>query len=486
MEPARLHFLNINTDPYRRIWTAITIRVAWELVRSGVRPNGLVLREAREHALWVIPATSGLAEADAIATGATHDFIERLRGNYRVWKPDPDLQLLPDPRWRQDILEAADPVHNMVFRFHYADGLSLEEVEKMIKVDRRTLKGAREAVRGLARSVLSASGLSFTDWDAARFDRFLARVASAAGDRCPGPWGLHTTSGQAHAEDCPRCSRASRLMKEGVLSSADLAPPEDTPCLPDRMLDLTCVQIHPEARRHLRIFERTFGKYARKAAEGTYLIDNSSVPDLQERLAALAENGSPPNSQLRIVRREVPGRWGRSAVLGPGPDWLQTESWSMGWGEVEGLDLLPPPLPPPPSSWSLWLGAGAVAFIAALLGLWVFRTPPPGVLTLTAMRAQDGLFFRTDLNANIEVWAFQNQKLVQLFHSQSAADKGLLASGDGGYFLPSTADTWVLIAAPEPINDGIPVAGILAESKEKAAETRLEELIPEAEVTFVR
>ena len=120
-------------DPYRRLWTTTTIRVAWELVRAGVRPKGSLLREAREHALSRMPSDAGNAEADAIATAAAREFVDRLSNKYRPYRADPDLHLLPDPRWRHEIVALATPVHDLVFRLHYADGLSLEEVERSSK-----------------------------------------------------------------------------------------------------------------------------------------------------------------------------------------------------------------------------------------------------------------------------------------------------------------------------------------------------------------
>ena len=51
-------------DPLRRLWGPVTVRVAWDLVRAGVAVRPQLLRAVREHALWRIPPTAGLAEAE--------------------------------------------------------------------------------------------------------------------------------------------------------------------------------------------------------------------------------------------------------------------------------------------------------------------------------------------------------------------------------------------------------------------------------------
>jgi len=474
-----------NTDPHRRFWTALTIRVAWELVRMGVRPKGSTLREAREHALWLVPQDAGLAEAEAIAGAAAKDFADRLKGNYRPWRPDPDLHILPSPHWRKAVHAAAEPVHDLVFRLHYADGLSLEEMEQSTRINRSTLRTAREAVRELVRSVTQQDGIHTDDWDIARFDRFIARVASAAGDACPGPWGLGTEGGKAHAESCPRCSRALRLMRGGYLSSTELQPPEDR-CLPTNAVDLVCVMISPEARRHQKLISRTFGEHLRAVTEEVFFLNGSQIPDLEERLVALAENNTPPASQMRVVRRSLPGRWGRYAVLGPATDWLQTEVQGMTWGEVAGINPLPEPLPAPPSSAQWWVAAAGVALLAGLLGMWVFRPGYDGQ-SVMAQRTESGLVFQAAIDAHVDVWALQGMNIVPLFHSRSPADKGVLATGDGRYVVNTPADAYVVITRNSEVPENFPVAGAIAQSNsDRATEGRLKDELSGAEVAVIR
>ena len=108
-------------DSSRHLWTPITIRVAWELVRAGVRPKGAVLQEAREHVLSLLPSQASLSDADLIAIDGTKDFVRRIQDIYQPWRPDPDLSIQPEARWRRDIQAALQPAHDVVFRLHFAD-----------------------------------------------------------------------------------------------------------------------------------------------------------------------------------------------------------------------------------------------------------------------------------------------------------------------------------------------------------------------------
>jgi hypothetical protein len=474
------------TDPLRRLWAPVTIRVAWELVRSGLRPKGSLLREAREHALFRVPPDANSSEAELIATAAAREFVDRLNGIYKPWKLDPDLHLLPDPRWRQQITALAGPVHDLVFRLHYADGLGLDELERSSRLDRSTLRAGREAVRALARQVLTEAGVLGSDWDMPRFDRFIARVATAAGDRCPGPWGLSTEAGRSHAESCPRCSRALRMMKEGILSSSDLTPPDEN-CLPTEPVDLVALMIAPQARKHIKILERTLTPHVRRGGEDLFLVDGGAVEDLQDRLCALAENGTPPSSMMRVVRRLLPGRWGRYAILGPGPEYLRSEIQTMEWGDSEGIERLPEPLPPPPSSASWWMVTLGIGLVAGLMGLWIFRPEAMGELPLKVEKTSEGLVFQTSLEASVDVWGIQGANLLPLFHSESAADKGILSTGDGRYRLPTIADAYVVIASPKPLAKDTPIAGAIVQGgSDGGVERRLEEALPGSAVVVAR
>lgn len=454
-------------DPLRRLWGPVTIRVAWDLVRAGVQVRAPTLRLVREHALWRVPASAGLAEAEAAASLAVAEYLARAEGRYAPWAPDPDWAILPDPRWREAVDALADPMHAAVFRLHYADGLPLAEVERRTGLDEVLLRGAREAVRELARAVMAEDGVSLDGWDAARVDRLLARVATAAGDLCPGPGGLATETGRAHAENCPRCSRALRLVREGLLSPSDLFPPEDGRCLPVGTVDLLCILLHPDGRNHTRGLLRALGDAGRLLGDDGVLAVASD--DTLAALRDAAERGAPPASQLRVLRRVVPGRWGKRAVLGPGVDDALSATRSLAWGEVQGLDPLPEPLPPPPSAARWWAAAALFVLLAAGAAAWaLFPGPPPSLVALQAHAEPGAVVFDTDDAAWVDVLAVRGGTVEVAFHSGTVGDKGTLATGDGRYRLAHAAPSFVVVAAPGPLEEVERVVAALPAGPEAA------------------
>ncbi|MDP2314150.1 MAG: hypothetical protein Q8P41_14705 [Pseudomonadota bacterium] len=452
------------SDPLRRLWGPITIRVAWDLLRAGVQPRPPTLRAARDHALWRLPADAGLADAEARASAAVEDFLARCAGRYAAAEPDPDLDVLTSPIWREAILAASDPIHDAVLRLHYADGLPLEEVERRTGIETALLRGARDAVRELAREVVGEDGVSLEGWEPARLDRLLVRIATAAGDLCPGPGGLATEHGRAHAEGCPRCSRALRMFREGVLSPGDLFPPEDGACLPTSTVDLCCIGVHPDARKHARALAKALGDAARLLPEDVLLIDTARV-DLQPLLVQASERGAPPAARLRIVRRTVAGRWVPRAVIGPGVETLLTALPGMAWGEVEGMEPLPEPLPPPPSAARYWVGAAFVALLAVAAGVWTFQPGvPPTDVALEAHAQPGAVLFDTDDDAWVEVIALRDGRAEVVFHSDTPGAKGALATGDGRFRLETEADALVLVASRVRLDGVERVLGVLPPS----------------------
>ncbi len=443
--------LTLPTDPLRRLWGPITIRCAWDLLRAGVQVRPATLRAARDHALWRMPAGVSQAEAEAITSACVEDYLARCNGRYLPFVRDPDLDIVPVPAWRDAISSLADPIHDTVFRLHYADGLAIEEVERRTTLDVSLLRGAREALRELARVVLLDEGVILDGWEPARLDRLIARISTAAGELCPGPGGLTTEHGRAHADACPRCSRALRLRSGGILSPSDLFAPDDGGCLPSTRLDLAVIGVHPDARRFVRPLARSFGAACRMVSEDVLLVDAANV-DVQALLTDAAERASPSASQLRVVRQRVPGKWTPRAVLGGGVDGLLTAVQAQAWGQTSGIASLPEPLPPPPSAARWWVGAALLAVLAAASGVVALRPPRTDVsVALEAVREPGAVLFDTDEDAWVDVLAIRAGHVEVVFHSEHPADKGRLGTGDGRYRVVAEADDLVVIASPGPI-----------------------------------
>lgn len=433
-------------EPLRRLWGPITIRVAWELTRRGVNPRPATLRAAREHALWRMPPGADLAEAEARVGFAVDEYCRRLHGDYRPALVDPDVTLLPDPRWRDTVLGSLEPLQEAIFRLHYGDGEPFGPLVERLGVRPVQARAAREALRECVREVVGAGGLSTEGWDQARVDRLIERVANAAGDACPGPGGLATDVGRSHADGCPRCSRALRLIREGLLSPSDLFTPDHEPCLPEPDLDLVVVAVHPDARGR-KLLNSSLGEVGILLDEGLWALPG---PEAEPRLSALTEVNRPPASQLRGVRRVVAGRWGR-ALTGVGVDALIQDVRGLAWGELRGFGPLKEGEAGPPSPIRWWAAAVLALAITTALGIFVLRSPARGDVDLRAEARTGAVAFWAEPGSYVDVVSVAPFAVV--FHSGSPADKGTLARPDGSYELATVAGSWLVVAGSTPLDD---------------------------------
>lgn len=472
-------------DPRRRLWGPVTTAVAWELVVRGVRVRLPVLTEVREHALWMVPPDAPLAEAEVRAADAARDWLARVSGVCAPFPRDPDLDIVPSARWREAIHDRGDVVRDTLFRLHYADGVPLDQVEARTRIDGPLLRSAREALREATRAVVAEDGLSLEGWDPARLDRLIGRIAVASGDACPGPTGLATDAGRAHAEACPRCTRVLRLLREGVLSPSDLFPPEGAPALAEATTDLALVQVHPDARGQLRALTALFA--ARPLGPDVVAVDVGAHPGFEATLRELAERGKPAAAALRVARRVVRARWARKALVGPGVLDLQRDLSLLGWGEVRGIDVLPEVVPPPPSAVRWWMGAALLGLVAIAAGVWVSVPGPVGPRTeLEAAADAGGVVFDTDDRAYVDVIAIRAGTSSLVFHSEGPADKGALATGDGRYRLAAEADAFLVVAALVPLADlPLVVSAVPSGTDTSTLRSRVRERYPSAALDLV-
>jgi hypothetical protein len=478
----------IDPELVRRAWSVLTVRVAWELVRGGVQVRPPTLRAARDHAIWRLTGVRDVAEAEARAARATEEFLARADGRWDALEDDPDLGVPARYSHTVALLDALETEHEAVFRLHHADGMALEEAAPRCGLDLSEARAAREAIREVARQVLTADHPAARSWESARLDRWISRVAGLPEGDCPGPGGLITEAGRAHAERCPRCSKALRLLREGMLGPADLAPPEETGVLPIGEADLACILVHPDARRHVRALARAFGSTARVSAGGDeILVHAATCPELEPILLDAAERDAPGRAHMRVARMQVRGRWTRPAPIGPGLPSLRARAASLAWGEVSGVAPLPEPLPPPPSMARWWLGAAVTSLAAILVGTWACVSDPARTgVPLEAQAVPGGVRFDTDDLAWAFVAALGPSGPSPVLVSARPADKGALATGDGAFVAQGSADRWLIVAANEKLDDFVTVlrSGPVGESGEDMA-ARLQARWPAAHVEVV-
>ena len=466
--------------PARRHWSALTITVAWELARAATRVRPPLLHAAREHVAWRLAANASLAETEAVAAVATREFLARRKGNYARWTPDPDVDILPDPRWREAVIATSTPLHEAVFRLHFGDGVPLEELAPRLKVDVSWLRPAREAVRELVRVIVAEDGVPTEGWEPARVDRLVSRVALAAGDRCPGPGGLGTDIGRAHGESCPRCGRALRLIREGVLATGDLFAPDAS--MPPANTTLTLLQVHAEARKHLAELVRVLPGAVRVADDQLMYAGDEA---LDVALRDLAEAATPARTQLRLVRASVPGRIVDGVVIGRAYDSLQEAVQLLPWGEARGVAALPEPLPPPPSAARWWATAALLASLAMVAAVAAMQAREPGPLfVVRASRDATGVTFDTDDSAFVDVLAIAPDRAEVVFHSATPADKASLVTGDGRYHAEVDARPLLVVASPTRIEDAAIVVAAARDVDD--ARVRLHSRYPEAAIVVIR
>lgn len=466
--------------PARRHWGALTIAVAWELVCSGTRMRPSLLRAAREHAAWRVPATAGLAETEAVATAATREFLVRRRHRYERWVVDPDLDILPDPRWRAAVLATATPIHEALFRLHFGDGVPLDDLSRQLNMELHLLRPVREAVRELVRAIVAEDGVPTEGWEPARVDRLVVRVALAAADRCPGPGGLATDIGHAHGEACPRCGRALRLIREGALAASDLFAPDSAVPPPNTIL--TLVQVHADGRKHIAALLRALPGAVRVSDDQLVVaLDDAELAALGEQ----AERGAPARETLRVVRDSVPGRIVDGVVIGGALDSLREAAQILPFGQVRGLEPLPPRRAPAPSAVRWWVAAALVATLALAAAVLAGQEgEPPPHFSVRATRDASGVIFDTADEAFVDVFALAPNRAEVLFHSTSPADKAVLATRDGRYRADVDERPVIVIASTVPILDAATI--VAAAQDVDDARVILHSRYPEAAIVVIR
>ena len=471
----------------RRHWSAITIAVAWELARREHRVRPAALAAARDHATWRLSPTASLAECEAVASAAARDFLDRRGGVYAAYAPDPDAELLPGPAWRDAVLGSVTPLHEAVFRLHYGDGVPLEELARRLEVDASWVRAAREAVRELVRVVVAEDGVSTEGWAPERLDRLAGRVALAAGDRCPGPGGLGTDLGRAHAETCPRCARALRLLREGVIAAADLFAPPVEHRVPPGPSEFLALSLHVDARAALRSLAAALPGFVRVDADT--LVGPASDAAV-ETIRSAAREGAPRRAQVRVVRATAPGRLAEDpvagpAVVGPAVERLRELLGAMPWGEARGVDPLPETLPAPPSAARWWAAAALVLGLASVAGVVATRPPPSApAVELVASRAGSEVIFDTSDRAYVDVASLTSAHSEVLFHSTRPADKAALATGDGRFRVPADTRPVLVVSAAEELVDLPAIVAVAADMAD--ARQRVADRYPSAAIAVVR
>lgn len=448
----------LRPDALRLAWLPVTVRVAWDLLSHGLKVRPELLRDAREHVLRSLPDGIGIDDVEQLASAYTLDYLHRVRERrYRRPAADPDATLPAPRRWRDQLVSASDHIADAVLRLHYGDGLSIERVEHNIAVDAALLVAAQEGLREATREIGRIDELPIGSWTDARLDRLLVRIANAPARGCPGPMGLLSEAGRAHGDICPRCSRAIRLIRHGVLAPSDLFPPDGRPLYAEGQYGLLALLLHPDARRSQSVVADALGDAATPVGPDAWLIDEGDLAVIGPRLIELAELGTPLRHHLRGALVHGPIRWSKGVALGPLPTTAFEAARARPWAEIHGMAPLPPPRPPPPSSARWWIATAALALTVGLVGAAMFvvdpgERPAAPPVELVQTGAQSSLRFDAADGAAVDVLAVVDGRVVRLGDG-SVAGKGRWATGDGDYQVHVPSPAFLLLTSPTPLAD---------------------------------
>lgn len=438
----------------RAAWSAITVQTAWRLVSFGMSVRPRLLDDAREHVLRSLPSDCTVDDAEWLAPALVDEFLARKqgRGGHRVSPPELVVDEAPR-RWREQLLGAVDRLGDACFRLHYADGLSIVDVASHLRVTSARIVAALSAVRLCAADIIQSEHPRLRPSDD-ELDQILSRLALYAEPGGPGPMGLLTPAGLAHADQCPRASRAVRLVRAGHLDVRALFPPRDG--IADQQVDLLVVLLHPDGHGARGALVSGLGSHARSHGPNCWVISEGGIDRARDALLQLCSAGTPGRHHVRGVRIRGPGRWSREVLLGPLVTHALEAARARPWGEVAGLCELPPARPPPPRATVPWLVALAMGAAAVLAAAWVGRpvvTPPPAPIAASFSAVDGGWDVRFDTSdrASLDV-IVEVDGALHVAHRDIRAAKGSWATGEGDFRLRVAGDGVAIVSSPAGVD----------------------------------
>ena len=473
-------------------WAGITVRVAWALLEAGVKVRTPVLRAARDHVLYHLPANTTVPVAEDRAASLTRAFVATARH-----RPLPefaqDAAMPLSPRWRKALEDSLTPLTRAILRLHYADGRPLEHLVRILQVDRVTLEGARGGLREVVRRMGANDGLELDGWSGDRVDALLGRLAAFATGPCPKLQEVIEGKQVEHVKRCTRCDRAQRMILGGVLGVDDLLPPV-LGARPSQHARVLALHFHPDGRHHRARILREADLPCFPVGDDLLLMDGSEPEAAHALVVLAAEVGAPHRDHLRGAVLEGPGRWSRYGLIGPLVDEARHVVRSRSWGTVETLGELPAPLPDPPSA-RVWWAVAVLLLLVSGFGLRAATSPSPLAeshqLQVDFSNGRGGVWTDFDVaeDALVTLVREADQELDVVLSSQGAFDKADYATGDGRYRLHTLGPGVLIAASSEPLDDLEPMLGAAQTAGEPLDDLaeRIRAAHPTAEIrTWVR
>lgn len=436
-------------------WGPVTVRVAWVLAQHGLAVKPEVLRDARDHVWFCLPADASVAVAEDRAERLVTAYVTRARR--KAWsEPFPDDRDHPLPAtWRDRLYRGLSRAAAIVLRLHLADGHPLTALAERTNEDLLTLEAALEGLREVVRRTAAKEGVDLEGWADDRLDHLLHRLSVLTAEGSPP---LVEVVDGLHPEQADRCLTAARarvLVRKGQLRREDLLPPRVGALASDRVRVLA-LHVHPDGRRALPSLLQHLGGRAFPLADDLVLVD-AAEPDLRRaQLAEATSQREPRKDHLRGVVASAAGRWTRHGLIGPLVDELPGRVRGLPWGAVEGLGELPDAVPAPPADRRAWTGVSVLGAVCGLvLVLTLGHAPSRAVhpLDVTFAPSADGLWVDLDVDdeAHLVVVADKGHGLTVVLQGDAPAEKAKAATGDGGFRLRTPGRAVLVASSPAPI-----------------------------------
>ncbi|MEC8192946.1 MAG: hypothetical protein VX127_09440 [Myxococcota bacterium] len=438
------------------MWTAVTVRAAWTLMMNGIRVSPAVLCDARDHALLSLPSGVDVDEAEHRAGLLTLEYLARLSGKSvrRLDTETPDLDMVHEG-WRRGLKASLDPTADTVLRLHYGDGMDLDAVESAAAVHRDGLESAKATLRRLVRTMAEAAGVPAQGWPDAKVDQLLTRLANTAEPGCPEPMDVLSEHNRPHVDACPRCSRAVRLIRGGVIAPSDLVAGADQAEAPH--VAVAVLLLHPDSRRAQKKLAKVLGPGPTRVAPDAWLMSKAELDSAKAAIHRLVSDSIVPRHHLRGAVVNGRGRWTGSVLLGPVAVQAIEAARARPWAEIDTLGELPPPRPAPPSPARWWAGAGLLGLVAVAAGVSVLgprETAPDVPIEASFLSVEDGweITFDADDLAVIDVVSLTD-KGPAIVHRNVGAGRGQWATGDGSYRVYVPDETVAILASQRGVPD---------------------------------
>ena len=420
------------------VWTAVTVRTAWTLMMNGIRVSPTVL--AAEHR----------------AGPLTVEYLGRVAGDpvRRLDTDTPDLDMVHEG-WRLGLKASLDPTADTVLRLHFGDGMDLGAVESTAAVHRDGLESSKSTLRRLVRTMAESAGVPAQRWPDSKVDQLLTRLANTAEPGCPEPMDVLSEHNRVHVDACPRCSRAVRLIRGGVIAPSDLVAAAEEPEAPQ--VDVAVLLLHPDSRRAQKKLAKLLGPGPTRVAPDAWLMSKAELNTAKEAIHRLVADGVLPRHHLRGAVVNGRGRWTGSVLLGPVAVQAIEAARARPWAEIDTLGELPPPRPAPPSPARWWAVAGLLGLVAIASGVSVLgprEATPDAPIQAHFLSVEDGweITFDADDLAVIDVVSLTPQGPA-IVHRSVGSARGQWATGDGSYRVYVPDQTVAILASQHGVPD---------------------------------